>query len=183
MAMAGRSCLHSHITRPSVLANSPTERGQRVRGCLTPKWLLQRQPPSPQADKRLSRTRLVELYISVLRQSSWPVLWLSYSWTRVLCTRGSHRLHYFQECFLWRDTCFAGLQSRWPETLGSQASSPKARPASAACRPGAAPAHNSPVIAPTSHLLQCRPCALQNVRLIKTIMGAYSGLFFPSRGC
>lgn len=61
VAMAGRSCLHSHITRPSVLANSPTERGQRVRGCLTPKWLLQRQPPSPQADKRLSRTRLVEL--------------------------------------------------------------------------------------------------------------------------
>lgn len=124
-----------------------------------------------------------ELCISVLRWPLWPALWLSYSWTRVLHTRGPHRLHCFQECFLWRDTCFAGLQSRWPETLGSQASSPKARPASVACRPGAAPAHNSPVIAPTSHLLQCRPCALQNVRLIKTIMGAYTGLFFPSRGC
>ena len=155
--------------------------GERVRGCLAPKWLLQKAAPQPpQADKG---SPLCRLCISTSLWPLWSTLWLSGSRARVPHMRGLHQSCRFQDCFLWRATCFAGLQSRWPEPLGSRAPSPKAGPASAACGPGEAPAHNSPVPAPTSHLLQCRPCALQNVWLIKTIMGAHTGLFFPSRGC
>lgn len=103
-----------------------------------------------------------------------------YSWVRLPRTHGPRRRHCFQECFLRRDTCLAGLQSRWPEPLGSRASSTEARPASAACEPGMAPAHNSPVTAPTNHLLQGRPCAPKNVWLIKAIMGAHTGYSFPA---
>ena len=180
VATAGRACLCFHITMLSVLANSPTESGQRGEGQRSTGSKMVATQGSPHHCRQTKGAPNLPwgLYISISCWPLWPALC---SWMRVSCTRGPHRRHCFQECFLWRDTCLAGLWSRWPEPLGSLASSAEAGPASAACGPGSAPAHNSPVTAPTNHLLQGRPYALQNVWLIKTIMGAHPGLFFSSR--
>lgn len=145
-----------------------------------PKMATTEGSPLPQADKGSPVHRLC---ISVSPWPLWPALWLPESWMRVPCTRRLHQRCRFQECFLWKATCFAGLQSRWPEPLGSGLSALRPGRHLQPAGPGEAPAHNSPITAPTSHLLQRRPCALQNVWLIKTIMGAHTGLFFPSRGC
>lgn len=185
VATAGRSCLCSPISMPSMLANSPTESRQRGEGRRLPGPKMAATEGSPPLLRQTKGALHPPCGLSVLMVCwcLWPSLWLAYSWMRVFHTCGPHRRPCFQECFLWKDTCFAGLQSRWPKPLGSRLSSPEAGPASAACGPGAAPAHNSPVIAPTGHLLQCRPRALQNARLIKTIMGIHTGLFFPGGGC
>lgn len=168
VATADKGCLRFHITMLSRLAHSPIESRQRAEG--------QRLYPHPlrQIKGALPRPQPRGLC------TSWPLWPAPYSWTRLPRTHGPRRRHCFQECFLWRDTCLAGLRSRWPESPGSRASSAEARPASAACGPGTASAHNSPVTAPTDHLLQGGPCAPQNVWLIKTIMGAHTGSSFPA---
>lgn len=148
------------------------DRGERVRGCLAPKG----SPHTPQADKGspVPPSWAVPLRVMLAIVASFLQLDEGVPHTY------AHRWPCFQECFLWRDTCLAGLWSRWPKPLGSRASSSEARPASAACGPGPAPAHNSPVTAPTHHLLQGRPCAPQNVWLIKTIMGHTRRYSFPA---
>lgn len=177
VATAGRGCLYFHRAMPGGPAHSPIESGQRGEGQRLPG---SKGSPTPsQADKGSPAPASWAVHL----MSRWPLWPAPCSWKRLPRTHGPRRWHCFQECSLWRDTCLAGLRSRWPEPLGSRASSTEARPASAACGPGTAPAHNSPVTAPTNHLLRGRPCAPQNVWLIKMIMGAHTGLFFPSRGC
>lgn len=132
-------------------------RGERVRGCWALRWLLQKAassplPPDPKQTKGAPHP-LHGLCLFTSPGPLWPAFWLSSSWAREPHAHGPHQRNCFQECFLGRATCFAGLQSRWPEPLGARASSPEAGAASVACGPGEAPAHNSPVTAPTSHLL------------------------------
>lgn len=120
--------------------------GDGVRGGLAPKCCYRRQPPAPSGRQRGPHPPwAVPLNVTpAVVASALAALEL----TRVPRTRGPHQQHRFQECFLCRATCFAGLQSRWPEARG---------PGLAACRSAEAPAHNSPGPAPSSHLLQDRP--------------------------
>lgn len=73
----------------------------------------------------------------------------------------------------------------WPAEQMAGASGTPGLPARgrASICTGAAPAHSGPAAAPPAICSSADLCAPQSVRLIKTIMGAHTGLFFPSRGC
>lgn len=143
---------------PCVLAYSSHERGQseEVRGLPSPKMAATESSPHPtQADKRspvpsLWAVHAVMLAIGVSSD-------LSYSWTgcpaHVGCPGGTA----FREPFFGGTPALLACGADGLSLLDPGAGSLEARPASAACRPGEAPAHNSPATAPTSHLLQHRP--------------------------
>lgn len=112
------------LSMSCVLANSLCESGQRGDGQKLPgpKTAAAESSSPPHPHTHVSRQRESRTHpVGCAAQSHWS-LWsalrLSYSWTRVSRTCGPYRRPCFQECFFWKDTCFAGLRSRWPEPLG-----------------------------------------------------------------
>lgn len=125
-------------------------RGQRLLG---PQMAATQSDPHPsQLDKGCPSQGATDLNVTLAIVASLIALQLA----EVPRAHQPHRLPQFHEGFLWRDTCFGGLQSRWPESLGSQLLAPKW---SQHLQPSdcVGPAYNRPATASTRHLLQLRP--------------------------
>lgn len=113
------------LSMSCVLTNSLCESGQRGDGQKLPgpKRLLQKAAP-PTLPHTLKQTKGVPHPPCGLRSSVTLVIVVSsqavLQLDKGVRTCGPYRRPCFQECFFWRDTCFAGLQSRWSEPLGSR---------------------------------------------------------------